>query len=65
MKCYTYIEVVRFTDQRVVKRVDVTGRSSRSADKVERGMNTNMNHAEYFTRVKTFNEPQETEINHA
>jgi hypothetical protein len=45
---YKYLEIVRHFDSKVIKRVDVTGHSERSIDKVEGGMNRNLNHFDYF-----------------
>ena len=47
MSKYQYLEIVRHFDSKVIKRVDVTGHSERSIDKVEGGMNRNLNHFDY------------------
>lgn len=43
----TYLEIVRDKDSKVVKRLDVTGKSERSIEKIEDGINVNLNHNEY------------------
>jgi len=44
-----YVEVVRYEDGNVVKRIECS--SERNADKVDRGVNINLNHDEYYTRI--------------
>jgi hypothetical protein len=55
-----YIEVVEYGENGgemgVVHKVDVTGKSERSADKVMDGLERNMDHRRFFTR---FNPPFE------
>ena len=53
----TYIEIIKMEGNIVVKRMDVTDRSERSREKVEAGVNINLNHNEFFTDVNTY--PQE------
>ena len=60
---YKYIEVVAFKDKVVVVnfqptfqedialRMDVTDKSERSIEKIESGVNINLNHEKYYTRV--------------
>ncbi len=45
-----YIDVVDGESGEVVKSVDVTGRPTRERDRVEDGMNINLDHSRYFTR---------------
>ena len=45
----TYIEVKTYESEECVKRIDVTGKSERSIDRIESGMNRNMNHKDYYT----------------
>jgi len=49
-----YIEIVRTQDNIVVKRMDVTGSGERSIDRIESGVNINLNHKEYMTRVEEY-----------
>ena len=53
----TYIEIIRMAGNIVVKRMDVSGRSERSIEKIKSGANINLNHNEFFTDVNTY--PQE------
>lgn len=46
---YYYIEIKRFTDDEVVKRLDASDKSQRSRQKIEDGMNINLNHSQYYT----------------
>ena len=46
----TYIEIIRYENEECVKRLDVSGKTQRSIDAIESGMNINLNHEEYFTR---------------
>jgi hypothetical protein len=45
----TYRKSMRFKKGQCVKRIDVTGKSDRSIDTIESGMNRNLNHDEYYT----------------
>lgn len=54
---YTYIEVVEF-DKGVVHRIDVTGKSERAIDRAEDGMQHNLNHERFFTRIQCYEVPQ-------
>ena len=58
-KIYKYLEVVDHSSDSVVKRMDVTEKSWNGLDTLERGLNRNLNHEEYFARVTTTNEPLE------
>ena len=46
---FKYLEIKSYEDGKVVKRLDVTGQSDRSIDRVERGMNINLNHEAFYT----------------
>lgn len=48
-KKYKYIEIIKYSSGEVVKRIDVSGMSQRNIDRIDSGMNRNMNHAEYYT----------------
>ena len=50
-KC-KYIEIVEYATEKVVKRIDVSGKTYRQADLIDAGINRNLNHDEYFTRFK-------------
>ena len=52
---YKYLEVRERTTDKVVNRIDVSNESERSIDRIERGMNINMNHADYYTEVNESN----------
>lgn len=52
-----YIEILTWSDE-VVKRMDVTGKSDRAIDRIEDGMNINLNHDEYHTRVQEYADSQ-------
>lgn len=45
-----YIEIVSYETGEAVKRVEVTGKTENSIDKVERGININLNHEQFYTR---------------
>ena len=47
---YRYVEIVD-KDGEVVKRSDVTGWSDRLVERLDDGLNRNMNHESYFTRI--------------
>jgi len=44
---YKYLEITRDKDNEVVNRIDVTGKTERSCEVIESGMNQNLNHNEY------------------
>ncbi len=45
------VEIVEFKTGEVVKTIDCEGRSLREVNKVDDGVNINLNHKEYFTRI--------------
>lgn len=45
------IEIVDYDTGEVVHRVDVSGKSERAVDKIERGIVRNINTDNYYTRV--------------
>lgn len=49
----TYIEIIDKSTKEVVKRLDVTGKSDRSIDRCEMGMNINLNSEKYYTQQNT------------
>ena len=44
---YKYLEIVKDEGNEVVKRLNVSDKSERSIEKIENGMNINLNHNEY------------------
>lgn len=46
---YFYIEIKELETAKVIKRLDCTDNSKRSREKIESGMNINLNHEEYYT----------------
>jgi len=46
---FKYLEIKSYEDGKVVKRLDVTGKSDRIIDQVERGMNINLNQKAFYT----------------
>ena len=53
---FTYVEVVRRVDGNVIHRVYV---QSGRTDRVEDGMNINLNHDDYYTQVAYYESAQE------
>ena len=45
----TYLEIKEYKTDKVVKRIDVTGKTDRMIDKIDSGMNINLNHEKYYT----------------
>jgi len=45
-----FIEIVAHEGEEVIHRIDITGRTERAIELVERGMNINLNHEKYYTR---------------
>jgi hypothetical protein len=48
-RLFKYIEIKTYNDGGVVKRLDVTGKTDRSMDTIEAGMNRNLNNDQYYT----------------
>lgn len=46
-----YIEIVSFCDESISKRIDVTEKSDRMIDKIDIGLNINLNHEIFYTRI--------------
>lgn len=57
MKVY-YLEVISYGTGEVVERFDVTGQTERQIDKLDNGVNANLNHEEYYTTVSTYETEQ-------
>jgi hypothetical protein len=47
---FTYIEVLKWEDNTVIKRTDVSGLSQKRIDKIEDGIIINLNRDEYYTK---------------
>lgn len=48
---YKYIEIVEKSTNKATPRIDVTGGSERGIERVEDGVNINLNHNEFYTRI--------------
>jgi len=48
---YKYLEIIKDENNLVVKRLDVSNKSERSIEKIEGGMNINLNHNDYTTQL--------------
>jgi len=57
-KYYKYLEIRRFRNCEAVKRFDITGKSAREIERLEQGVNTNLNHEDFFTEESEYCEPQ-------
>jgi len=49
---FNYIEIIHTKSGVVTHRIDVTGKSERSIERAEAGVNINLNHKEYHTDTK-------------
>ena len=49
---YKYLEIVKDEGNEVVKRLNVSDKSERSIEKIENGMNINLNYNEYTVQYK-------------
>lgn len=47
---FKYLEIASYETDSAVLRIDVTGKSERNTDRIDSGMNRNLNHEDYFTR---------------
>lgn len=59
---YKYLEIKKYENNEVVKRIDVSDSSDRTIERVESGMNMNLNHEQYYVfsyeseaKLKTIN----------
>jgi hypothetical protein len=50
---FKYIEVIGYDEENVVKRLDVSNKTDRSIDKIESGMNINLNHDQFYTVIRS------------
>jgi len=50
-KVFTYVEVKTTSDDSVIKRFDVTDKTQREIERIDDGININLNHSEYFTII--------------
>lgn len=48
---YKYLEIKSYNDNRVVKRFDLTEKSDRQSDKIENGVNINLDHDKFYTFI--------------
>ncbi len=46
-----YIEIVSYDTGKPVKRILMTSKSDRVINKIEKGLNINLHHRDYFTQV--------------
>ena len=46
-----YLEIIEFGTNEVVKRTDVSSLTERGVQRMENGMNINLNHDKYFTKL--------------
>lgn len=46
---YTFIEVKSYDDGGVIKRLNVSGKTGRSVDTIQSGMERNMNQEKFYT----------------
>lgn len=51
---FTYVEVVERKTNRVIERIDVSGDSDSRQERVQRGLNINLNHREYRSRIASY-----------
>ena len=49
---YKYIEIIKFDNNAIIKRIDVSDSGSRSIDRIKSGININLNHDEFHTVIK-------------
>lgn len=54
---YTYIEVKSYATQVVEHRIDVSGKTTKRVEAIERGLNINLD-TDYYTTVTSYDEPQ-------
>jgi hypothetical protein len=53
------IQVIQKSDKSVIHSIDVTGKSDRQIERVEDGININLNHDEFYTVIAEVETRQE------
>lgn len=53
-----YLEIVSYLNDQVIRRFDVTKESEHNANRLDRGVNINMNHEDYYTRFREYKSDQ-------
>ncbi len=53
MSAKRFIEVVEHGTDKVIERIDVSDKSHRHAERVMDGMDRNLNHEKFYTRLST------------
>lgn len=48
---HKYLEIRRLDNDVAIKRIDLTGKSDRDIERIERGANINLDHRHYYTEV--------------
>lgn len=51
-KQFQYIEIIETKTGKVVCRMDVSGKSTRSIERIDDGVNINLNHKDFHTATK-------------
>lgn len=51
------IEIVAYGTDEVVKTIDCPGKSERQVDKIDRGVNINLDHERFYTRIVEKQQP--------
>lgn len=49
---YHYLEVIAYKGQEIVRRFDITEKSKPEIEKLDNGLNSHMNHTEYYTFMR-------------
>lgn len=55
---HKYIEIIENDTRLVVHRIDVTGRTERTIDRAEGGVNLNLNHGKFHTAICEYEQEQ-------
>lgn len=56
---YQYLEILERGTDKIVKRFNSLGRTLRQLEKAQIGCNINLNHEKFYTRIETYDKPQE------
>lgn len=54
---YTYVEVILWASHEVKHRIDVSGKTTKKIEAIERGVNINLDN-DYYTNVTSYEQPQ-------
>lgn len=56
----TVIQIIKYSSGEVAHQVDVTGKIERQIEKIDRGLNVNLNHNDFYTTEAEIEDQEQT-----